>query len=279
MKKSQHKKTNYTKTMSVLPFCYKMEILEKIFETLGYSKYEAELWITLYKLWTKPASTIASAIWKERTGVYKSLRQLAASDIIKQTKKKWTTHFRVQDIWSLYAALDKKKYAIEALQSTQDTLKQELLRIDTNRYPHFPQISLYDWHDWVKSLCNNLYETVIDNNYLVIKFFATNTFEAQSTSQKKISDYYQGIFDKLYKHKVKVDTYLWNWMLIMEQINNTSNISIIEWLPAGQRCINIMVVWTCIYIIIFKHTPIGIKIESSELANTLHFLLDKVQIT
>ncbi|NCQ82283.1 hypothetical protein GW750_05825 [bacterium] len=57
-------------------------------------------------------------------------------------------------------------------------------------------------------MCNNLYETVIDNNYLVIKFFATNTFEAQSTSQKKISDYYQGIFDKLYKHKVKVDTYL-----------------------------------------------------------------------
>lgn len=43
------------------------------FTQLGFSAKEAEIFLTLYKLGTKPASTIAKHLNIERTNVYKTL--------------------------------------------------------------------------------------------------------------------------------------------------------------------------------------------------------------
>jgi hypothetical protein len=52
-----------------------------------------------------------------------------------------------------------------------------------------------------------------------------------------------------------------------------------EQIPASNSAVNIYLVGQIIYIIIFKDSPFGIKIESSDLANTLDFLFDKVEHT
>ncbi|USN57482.1 MAG: hypothetical protein H6766_03445 [Candidatus Peribacteria bacterium] len=122
-----------------------------------------------------------------------------------------------------------------------------------------------------------MYQTIIDRHYLLIKYFATNTFDAQSTSTQTVQHYAHDIFDQLARRRVTVESYLGNGILIMEQISKTIDTSTLRDLPAGQASVNIFVVGTVIYLIIFKDTPVGIQIDSEDLANTMHFILEKLQ--
>lgn len=60
----------------------------------------------------------------------------------------------------------------------------------------------------------------------------------------------------------------------MEQLRVLDNINTLETLPAGNNAINLFLVGKTVYIIIYKNLPIGIKLESPELAWALHFLLE-----
>ena len=65
--------------------------------------------------------------------------------------------------------------------------------------------------------------------------------------------------------------------MLMENISKTFDIDTISQTPASNSAVNIYLVWDVIYIIIFKDSPFWIKIESSDLAGTLHFLFDKIE--
>lgn len=249
----------------------------QFFTALGFTKKEEKIFLTLYKLGTVPASTVAKHTRIERTGVYKILRQMTKKGIINHTKKKGVSHFFIPWPQVLQSYLHQQKSQFEQLEQVLPDIEQELLQYETQRYPHLPKISLYDGIDGIQSLYNNIYETVISNKYLVIKFFASNTFESQTSVHMTLKNYYQNIFQKLKKKKVTIDTYLGNGILIMEQITKTNNIGNLSDLPAGNSAVNIFVVGKIIYLIIFKDIPFGIKIDSEDVANTMHFLFEKLQ--
>jgi hypothetical protein len=60
----------------------------------------------------------------------------------------------------------------------------------------------------------------------------------------------------------------------MEQLRIIENYNTIDQLPAGNNAINLFLVGKIVYIIIYKDLPIGLKLESPELARALHFLLE-----
>ncbi|MDP2670460.1 MAG: hypothetical protein Q8O99_06115 [bacterium] len=64
----------------------------------------------------------------------------------------------------------------------------------------------------------------------------------------------------------------------MEQISKTTNIQNLSDLPAGNASVNIFVVGKILYLVIFRDIPFGIKIDSEDVANTMHFLFEKLQI-
>lgn len=250
----------------------------EIFTQLHYTKKEAQLFLEVYKHGSQPASTIAKRLNLERTWVYKTLRRMAADGLIQQTKQKWVSHFFVTSSTSLLQALEARQQQLKELHNDYDEVESRLTQFDSAKYPHLPKISLYDSTSWIKSLYQDIYNTVIANNYLVIKFFASNTFESQTTVNTTLKSYYQDIFQQLKKKKVTVDTYLGNGILIMEQITRTTNIENLSDLPAGNSAVNIFVVGKVIYLIIFKDIPFGIKIDSEDVANTMHFLFEKLTI-
>lgn len=255
-----------------------MKEIAHIFTQLGYQKDESKIRLTLYQLGNAPASVIAKKLKKERTWVYKTLRKIARDGLVQQTKKKGVSYFWIKDASSLFSALERQEQQIKTLQWEQEFIQQRLLQYETKRYPHLPKIALYDGVDGIQSLYNDIYETVITNKYLVIKFFASNTFESQTSVNMTLKNYYQNIFQKLKKKKVTIDTYLGNGILIMEQITKTTNIENLSDLPAGNSAVNIFIVGKVIYLIIFKDIPFGIKIDSEDVANTLHFLFEKLEV-
>lgn len=249
----------------------------QFFTKLWFTDKESQIFLTLYKLGNQPASTIAKHLNTERTWVYKTLVHFASKWLVSATKKRWVKHFYITSPTVLQSYLQQKKSTLESLEQSYDDIAQELVQYESARYPHLPKISLFDWIEWTKALYNDILDTITRNNYLVIKFFASNTFETQTSVNTTLKDFSQDIFKKLQKKKVTVETYLWNWILIMEQITKTTNIDNLADLPAGNSAINIFIAWKVLYIIIYKDIPFGIKIDSDDVANTMHFLFEKLQ--
>ncbi len=252
--------------------------ISHIFELLWYTSQDAEVRIWLYQLWMQPASTVASKLKRERTWTYKLLRTMAHDWLVFQTEKKWVKHFRIKDPLVLFTHIERKIETLKQAQNHADSVSQRLLQFESQRYPHLPKISLFDWVDWIRSLYADMYETTIKNKYLVIKFFASNTFESQTSVHTTLQDYATDTFKKLTQKNVTIETFLGNWILIMEHITKTTNIENLSDLPAGNSSINIFVIWKTLYLIIFKDIPFWIKIDSEDVANTMHFLFEKLSL-
>lgn len=122
-----------------------------IFTQLHYSEKEAQLFLEVYKHGSQPASNIAKRCNLERTGVYKTLRRMAADGLIQQTKQKGTTHFFITNTKTLLQALETKQQQLQALHDNYDEVASRLTQFDSNKYPHLPKISLYDGTTGVKS--------------------------------------------------------------------------------------------------------------------------------
>lgn len=249
-----------------------------IFTLLWYKKDAAGIWISLYQLGMQPASTVAAKLKKERTGVYKLLRQMAKDGLLSQSKKRWVHQFWIKNPDMLFAKVDRKKEELEKTHENKDAISNRLLQFESQRYPHLPKISLFDGVDGIRSLYADLYTTTTSNKYLVIKFFASNTFESQTSVHTTLQDYARDTFTKLKNKKVTIETFLGNGILIMEHISKTTNINNLSDLPAGNSSINIFVVGKTLYLIIFKDIPFGIKIDSEDVANTMHFLFEKLEV-
>ncbi|MDP2670453.1 MAG: hypothetical protein Q8O99_06075 [bacterium] len=112
---------------------------------------------------------------------------------------------------------------------------------------------------------------------LTIKFFGTNTFETQLLSSGTVKTYIGDFLKLLDQQRVTVQSYIADGSLIMEHLTISEAMQGIENLPAGNNAINFFVVGQIFYLLIYKETPIGLKLESPELARAMHFLLEQTQ--
>lgn len=253
-------------------------MFEKYFQELWFSENEAKVFKTLFMLWTKPASTIAKYIWMERTSVYKILIRLSNENLVFETYKWWIKHFFIPniDVLKNYSSNKIEKY--KKIEESYDKIKKELTEFESKKDKNLPKITLFDSSQWIKNIHEDILKECLKNNYISIRLFASNTVDSQVTISKDMKDSSVELFKKLEKNKINIETYLWNWIMLMENITKTFDIKTIEKLPASNSAVNIYLVWNIIYIIIFKDSPFAIKIESEDLAFTLHFLFDKIEL-
>ena len=93
-------------------------------------------------------------------------------------------------------------------------------------------------------------------------------------SKSNIGNYTQNFFKTLKQQSISLTSYIADGSLIMEQLRTVDATLDLEELPAGNNAINLFLIGQTVYIIIYKNLPIGIKLESPELAWALHFLLE-----
>lgn len=248
------------------------------FTNLWFSKKESEIFLTLYKLWTKPASTIAKHIHMERTSVYKILLRLSKSNIVSETMIWWVKHFFIPDITTLRKYSQDQKDKFSKLENEFEKIQTELIHINQIKYSRLPKITIFDWFEGIKNIYSDILNNIYSHWYISIKLFASNTFESQIEVDPDVRKYDNDFFEKLKLNKITVDTYLGNWLITMEHISKTIDINSLKNLPAGNSAINIYIVWKIVYIIIFKDIPFGIKIDSEDLAYAMHFIFEKMKV-
>jgi len=252
--------------------------LIKLLEETGLSSKQAEVFLLLYRYGRKPASSVAKIIWQERTNVYKLLQSMVRKGIIAETNKEWVKHFFVADKNIFRHLHQKQKEDLDQIEKTLPLIETELSKFDERKISPMPKMRFFEGKSWINTLFDDMYNNILSNHYIMIKMFASNTLESQSTSPHNLHDYSQAFFDKLKWEWVSVEAYLWNGILMFENILKTYDVQELETLPAGNSTINIFILWNIVYIVIFKQVPFGLKIESEELASVLHFLLKQSYI-
>jgi hypothetical protein len=75
-----------------------------------------------------------------------------------------------------------------------------------------------------------------------------------------------------------LDIFLWNGISVLEEIVKSNDMWDLWELPAQNSSIQLFIFWDFVYIVIFKDIAYGIKIESEEYANIMHFLMKKVEL-
>jgi sugar-specific transcriptional regulator TrmB len=251
-------------------------MINEYFSNLWLNNKETEIFLTLYKFWTTRASTIAKYLNLERTNVYKILLSLVDLWLVITTTKSWVKNFYT-DISLIKRYLEKKTNNMKKLESNFDLMISELQKTK-NKESKLPKITIFDWESWVKNSYNDIYENVLKKWLIQIKLFASNTFESQTNLQNELKIQSNKFYLKLKEKSINIETFLWNWILIMENISKTTQIDSLSDLPASNSAVNIFLVWDIIYIMIFKENPFCIKIDSEDLGNTMHFLFDNLKV-
>ncbi len=251
--------------------------IQEYFKNLWLTDKQYEIFLSLYKLWNQPASIIAKHLNMDRTTVYKNLQILSQDNLVSVTEKNKIKHFFISDISVIKNFIKNKQKKFEKLEKEFSLIEAEFSRYDKDFSSKLPQISIFDWANWIKNIFDDIFENIIKNNYLSIKMFASNILDSHIYSKSNISDYNSNFFEKIKKKNIHIDVSLGNWNLIMERVTKNVWLDSIENLPATDSAINIFVVWTVVYIIIFKSSPFAIRMESEEFADSLYFMMDNLK--
>lgn len=248
----------------------------KILEQFWLTKKESKIFIFLFQYGKKPASTIARGIWDERTNTYKSLQKMVRNGFISEITKDSTKLFFIADKKILEHKLKIEIEDIENKKNNLSILQKEFSEIEKQSFSWKPNIVFFEGIDWIKTFYEDIIISVSEKWYKIIKFFASNTLENKWAN--KFSEYSPDFIWKLKKKNILLDIFLGNWISIIEEIVKPKNMSNLWDLPAQNSSIQLFIFWDFVYIVIFKEIPYGIKIESEEYANIMHFLLKKVEL-
>lgn len=250
-----------------------MKTLQTQLQKIGLTSTQSAIFLALYQYGAKPASTIAKMIGGERTNIYKSLQTMVRQGRVAETKKWGTKHFFVADPDIIDHKLQEQARELQQKQQLLPAISLQLKQLRQSNISPIPPMQLYEGKQGIKQLFADLQHDILDNHFLLVKCFASNTLEAQSTSSYTLNHYAQEFFKNMTDHHVHIDGYVGGGVLLLEQLFHTGDMQEIKELPAGHEAVQLFLAWPYIYTIIFKDIPFGRKVEHQALADMFHFLL------
>lgn len=237
---------------------------------------ESHVYVTVWKQWSNPASSIARLSWFERVWTYKTLQKFVAMGIMAESVTKWVTHFRIPSIELLQAYINRHQETRDHLGEQFPYIKSAFMNIPNHQQVTAPKIQLFEQTEGIRFLFDDMLHTITNEWLISIKIFATNTFETQMLSNTTIKTYAQDFFSQVKSQKILISSFIAEWSLIMEQlISWEKTAESIDTLPAWNNAVNLFLIWKTVYIIIYKELPIWLKLESPEFAWAMHFLLEQ----
>jgi len=250
--------------------------LKKLLQEIWLKEKHSEVFILLYKYWAKPASTIAQMIKQERTAIYKILQVLVLKWLISENIKNWVKHFFVANKSVLRDKILEEKRELEKQEKLLPEIEKELSLLDNSRISPIPKMRFFEAEEGILNLFKDILFETKEKKYSTIKCISANTFESMSANNKNLDEITWSFFVELKKENIKIEWYLWTWMMTLEQMIKSNNMIDIEKLSVWNNSLNFFIVWEIVYLIIFKQIPFWMKLESSEFADLMHFMLKRM---
>lgn len=238
----------------------------------GMSKTQAQIFVYLYQYGPKPASAVARTIGGERTNTYKLIETMIRQWYIAPTTIRGVKQFFVADKHVLRHHIEHEKSQITTKEQFLPHIEQWLAQLDQERISPLPVMRFFQGGNEIKSMIHDMTTQITSQNLKMIRLFATNTLESQVGSIW-FGEYGNELIEFVDSQKIAVETHIVNGIMLLEQMIQSYDTRILSDLPAWQSSLMIVLIWSISYIMIFKHQPAWIKIESPELSQVLGFFL------
>lgn len=243
-----------------------------LLEQLWLNEIQSQIFIYLYSHGPKPASAVARNIGGERTNTYKLIETMIRHGYISETTIKSTKQFYIADKNVLRNQIEHQKKQLIEKEQVLPELEQELSKLDQERISPLPAMRFYQWKSDIELIVKDMIQQIDKQQLKMIRIFSTNTLESQ-VEQITLEYYASPFIQFLSTQRIHTEIHLANGILLLEHMSIDHEIEILRSLPAGQNSLMIIIIWNISYILLFKHQPAGIKIESPELSEVLKFFL------
>ena len=248
-------------------------MLDKFLSECNMTIKEIDLYKICLKLGKSTASTIADMADRERTSTYKMLTNMSSNWFLYMQKDNNTTYFLPISIWALKDVFDQKSQNISLISQNYNLIINEYSQLKSP-YQHETTINIYEWLNGIKKTFDEIYQIASEQNLLIVKCIASQTFDSMANSSIYISEVYSDFLANMQSSGKIIQSCLGQWMSLMENLLYTKSYDDITKLPNSNNSTVIYIVWSHIFMIIYQKTPKVIHITSQEFVNLFHFLLD-----
>ncbi len=240
------------------------------------SENEIKVWITLYKYGSKSATAISRLTNINRTLVYKILDDLLRKQLIKNTKVDGVYHFYVPSEIVIEKFLNSSLTKIEKQLSYFKNIKTLLQDLRISSHINLPSIELNEWSWWVEQLLDDVIQNINPKQYL--RVFVTNIIDTEVQLTIRLQDKLNDLWNKLYSKKVKIDLWVGNGLMSIENVYKFENVgyNFIKSFSFHNSPFNIILIQGYVYFFSFRERPWGLKIYNEDIFDILNFFLDKI---
>jgi len=256
----------------------KKETLINTLKSFWLTDKQGEIFLFLYQYGKNPASLVAKGVWMERTNTYKALKKLVYKWLISEISIRGIKYFFVSDRKIFTHKFEQEQKNLKEKEEKIPFLENELLKLENEKVGNIPLMRFFQGKEEIKYFFEDMYNTIREKEYVMIKMFASNTLENKSWNKDTFIEYSWDFIEKLKEEKINIELYLWNGVMTLENIIKMYDIQEVSLLPASNSAIQSYIFWNFVYVAIFKNIPFWFKIESQEFAQMLHFLLKKIEV-
>lgn len=235
------------------------------------SDKESDLYLWLVRHGVSAPSRIAVGLGRERTSTYRLLQEMVDRGYVYATTHHGAKAYGVVDLAKLKWVMDRRVSELTSLADAYSQVSQEYDQLQIQRQAHVPSIKQYEGKYGIEQMYQDMIYMIDREGYIVVSLFASQTFEAMANTNDDLKVLNQALWRSLADRRVVVHHTIGQGMSLMEELVVSKSRTMID-LPTSNNAISLWVVWSSVYLVIAKSIPVGIKIESDELAMMLQFI-------
>lgn len=246
--------------------------IQEFFKKLGLDEKESKVLTVVVRLGSQPASVIAKNVKFDRTTTYRLLRQLCDRKILAHSQKNGITVFYLKKVSDIEDYLNNQKKRINELSAEFRELAPELLSLQGS-IQEIPKIQIYEGHSQLETFYNDIVNHALEQNLLLIRILGSNTF-SQKLERKELGDIIENFKKNMAEKRIEADILIAQGNLTREWVSELHSLKDMETLPAAGGATNVILVGDSVFMVSFRDFPVGLRIDHSDIAQTMHFLFD-----
>lgn len=248
--------------------------LEDYLRILWLDDNEQSVFVALYKLGKKPASTLASFLSQERTSVYKILLRLKEKWLIYESVDQKVKSFFVPDAKVIFSLVQQQLAQYQTLHDQYPLIQAQLEASKYQQNAVIPKIVSFEGQTGIRQIITDMQQHLLESKYIIVYASLSDTVESKSMNNPTITQSLEERNQFLTQSQIQVKSVRGQGMLFVESLLSEKSNDGISGLSQGWRSTQLRVIGDIIYILLLKYIPTALKIENEELASMMRSLIE-----
>ncbi len=241
--------------------------------SLWFEERQSDIFLITYTYGPKPASSIASMCGTERSYCYKVLDQFVAQWLVDYMMVQGVRQYYVANPDVLLQKIESQATHIADLKEKYVEARWALSILKKQNVSYIPKTQQYVGIEGIKQRYDDILQSIKVQNLLVVNCTITSTFVSSVTRFLDIQKMYNEFVSYLDEQHIVVHWKIWSGSLVIENMSSILDKRQLDLISVGNQSIQLWIIWEITYIWFFRELPVGIKIDSLDMADLLQTMI------